>query len=99
MLMRFHLGLRKEEYLGGCGVGGGVSSFTMRVPVERSLVELLVSLSSPWEIQKDLAPGPTFPWAWAPKGLSQLPQGLADAHTPPHLIPEYYPGEPPCDQG
>lgn len=95
MLMRFHLGLRKEEYLGGCGVG----SFTMGIPGGRSLVELLVSLQSPWEIQKDLAPVPTFPWAQAPTGLSQLPPGLADAHTPPHHIPEYNPGEPPCDQG
>lgn len=77
--------------------GGGVSSFTMGIPGGRSLVELLVSLASPWEIQKDLAPGPTIPWAQAPKGLSQLPPELADAHTPPHLIPEYHPGEPPCD--
>lgn len=42
--------------------------------------------STPWETQQDLVPGPIFPSAQAPRALSQLPLGLADAGTPEYHL-------------
>lgn len=42
--------------------------------------------SSPWETQEDLVPNPIFPSAQAPRALSQLPLGLADAGTPEYHL-------------
>lgn len=52
-----------------------MSSFSIGVPGGKSLAEVLVSLPSPWEIQKDLVPGPIFPWAQALKGTESAASG------------------------
>lgn len=77
--------------------GGEGMEFTMGIPREQSIAELMVSPPSPWETQEDSVAGPIVPSTQTPRGLSQLLWGLADrcAHAPPHPTTEYHLGASP----
>lgn len=81
--------------------GGGVQGFTLGIPGERSRAELTLSPPSPWETRKTQCQAPSVvPSAQAPRDLSQLPLGPADAHTLLHTPPlNTTTGPHPSDQG
>lgn len=77
------------------GWGWGAGYNTMGSQLGNSRVELMVSPSSPWEIQEDSVLGSIVPTTQAPRALSQLPLELADTHMLLHPTPEYHLGAPP----